>query len=67
MKTLLLATATMVLLTAAEPSYTQHKTTRNQIIGTWTVVSLKVLTASLVKYPLGESTIAITVRSKVVC
>jgi len=36
------------------PSYTQQATTKDQIIGTWKVLSLKGLTAGLVKYPLGE-------------
>jgi len=35
-------------------SYTQQATTKDQIIGTWKVLSLKGLTAGLVKYPLGE-------------
>lgn len=36
------------------PSYSQQATTKDQIIGTWTVLSLKGLTTGLVKYPLGE-------------
>lgn len=54
MKNLLLATAVILLLTTSVPSYTQQATTKDQIIGTWRVLSLKGLTAGLVKYPLGE-------------
>ena len=54
MNKLLLATVTVVLLAASVPSYTQQATTKDQIIGTWKVLSLKGLTAGLVKYPLGE-------------
>ena len=54
MNKLLLATVTIVLLAASVPSYTQQATTKDQIIGTWKVLSLKGLTAGLVKYPLGE-------------
>jgi hypothetical protein len=45
MKKLALATATIVLLATSVPSYTQQATTKNQIIGTWKVLSLKGLTA----------------------
>jgi hypothetical protein len=41
-------------LAASAPSYAQQVTTQDQIIGTWKVVSLKGLTAGLVKYPLGQ-------------
>jgi hypothetical protein len=54
MKNLLLATVAIVLLATSGPSYTQPATTKDQIIGTWKVLSLKGLTAGLVKYPLGE-------------
>ena len=49
-----LASVTIILLAASVPSYTQQATTKDQIIGTWKVLSLKGLTAGLVKYPLGE-------------
>lgn len=39
---------------ACAPSHAQQPTTPDQVIGTWKVVSLKGLTAGLVKYPLGE-------------
>jgi hypothetical protein len=54
MKNLLLAPAAILLLATSVPSYTQQATTKDQIIGTWRVLSLKGLTAGLVKYPLGE-------------
>jgi hypothetical protein len=54
MNKLLLATVAIVLLAASVPSYTQQATTKDQIIGTWKVLSLKGLTAGLVKYTLGE-------------
>jgi hypothetical protein len=54
MKKLLIATVAVVLLATSLPSYTEQTTTKNQIIGTWKVLSLKGLTAGLVKYALGE-------------
>jgi hypothetical protein len=39
---------------ASAASQAQQMTTKDQILGTWKVVSLKGLTAGLVKYPLGE-------------
>lgn len=54
MNTVLNAIAISALLAASVPSYAQHATTRDQLIGTWKVVSLKGETAGLVKYPLGE-------------
>lgn len=50
----LLATVIIVRLSASVPCYAQRATTEDQIIGTWKVVSLKGLTAGLVKCPLGE-------------
>jgi hypothetical protein len=54
MNRILNAIAISALLAASAPSYAQQVTTKDQIIGTWKVVSLKGLTAGLVKYPLGE-------------
>jgi hypothetical protein len=54
MNKLLFATVTVVLLATSVPSYTQQATTKDQIIGTWKVLSLQGLSAGLVKYPLGE-------------
>jgi hypothetical protein len=54
MNRILNAIAISALLAVSAPSYAQQVTTKDQIIGTWKVVSLKGLTAGLVKYPLGE-------------
>jgi lipocalin-like protein len=54
MNRILNAIAMGALLAASAPSYAQQVTTKDQIIGTWKVVSLKGLTTGLVKYPLGE-------------
>jgi hypothetical protein len=55
MNKLLLATVTfLLLLVAASVASAQQATTKDQIIGTWRVLSLKGLTTGLVKYPLGE-------------
>jgi hypothetical protein len=45
MNKLLLATVTIVLLATSVPSYTQQATTKDQIIGTWKVLSLQGLMA----------------------
>jgi hypothetical protein len=54
MNRILSAIAISALVAASGPSHAQQVTTKDQIIGTWKVVSLKGLTAGLVKYPLGE-------------
>lgn len=54
MNRILSVTAIIVLLAASVLSYAQQPTTKDQFIGTWKVISLKGLTAGLVKYPLGE-------------
>ena len=54
MNRILNAIAISALLAVSAPLYAQQVTTKDQIIGTWKVVSLKGLTAGLVKYPLGE-------------
>jgi hypothetical protein len=54
MKRILNAIAFSTLLAASAQLDAQQVTTKDQIIGTWRVVSLKGLTAGLVKYPLGE-------------
>jgi Lipocalin-like domain len=48
------AIAVSALLAVSAPTYAQQVTTQDQIIGTWKGVSLKGLTAGVVKYPLGE-------------
>ena len=54
MNRILNAITISALLAVSAPSYAQQVTTKDQIIGTWKVVSLKGLTAGLVKFPLGE-------------
>jgi hypothetical protein len=51
MNKLLLGTVTIVLLATSVPSYTQQATTKDQIIGTWKVLSLKGLTAGPSQVP----------------
>jgi Lipocalin-like domain len=48
------AIGALLAVSAPAPSYAQQVTTKDQIIGTWKVVSVRGLTAGLVKYPLGE-------------
>lgn len=50
-KTLLAAAA---LLAISPPTYAQQATTKQQIVGTWKVVSLKATSAGKVNHPLGE-------------
>jgi len=54
MNKLVPATLNMVLLAGSVPSHAQQATNKDQIIGTWKVMSLKRLTVGPVKYPLGE-------------
>lgn len=49
-----LSATASALLAASVPSYAQQATGKDQIIGTWKVLSLKGLSPGLVKYPLGE-------------
>jgi hypothetical protein len=53
MKKILLATI-IAVSAAAGPSQAQQKTTNDQLIGSWNVVSLKATTGDKVTYPLGE-------------
>jgi hypothetical protein len=50
----LLATAAFALVAAAAPSHAQQTTTKDQLIGSWKVLSLKATTGDKVAYPLGE-------------
>lgn len=50
----ILSAAAIALLAASVPLYAQQSTSKDQIIGTWKVLSLKGLSRGLVKYPLGE-------------
>jgi hypothetical protein len=54
MNKVLLATAAFALIAAAVPSYAQQTTTKDQLIGSWKVLSLKATTGDRVSYPLGE-------------
>jgi hypothetical protein len=54
MNKFLLATAAIAFVVAAAPSYAQKATTKDQIIGSWKVFSLKATTGDKVSYPLGE-------------
>jgi hypothetical protein len=49
----LLATAAFALVAAAVPSYAQQAP-KDQLIGSWKVLSLKATTGDRVSYPLGE-------------
>ncbi len=51
----LLASAALALLAATSaPSYGQETTTRDQLIGTWSVKTLKATTGDKISYPLGR-------------
>src|SRR6478672_10260933 len=54
MNKVLLATAAFALVVAAVPSRAQQATTKDQLIGSWKVLSLKATTGDRVSYPLGE-------------
>ena len=51
---ILLASTVVALLVASAPSRAQHATTKDQLIGTWKVETLKATTEDKVGYPLGE-------------
>jgi hypothetical protein len=40
--------------TASVPSYAQQATTRDQLVGTWKVATLKAISGDKISYPLGE-------------
>jgi hypothetical protein len=48
------AGAVVALLVTSVPSYAQHATTKDQLIGTWKVETLKATAGDKVSYPLGE-------------
>ena len=54
MNKILVAIAAVALLAAAAPSYAQQATTKDQLVGTWKVVTLKATSGDKVSYPLGE-------------
>jgi hypothetical protein len=49
-----LLAAAFALIVAAVPSNAQQATTKDQLIGSWKVLSLKATTGDRVSYPLGE-------------
>ena len=54
MRRVLIAVATFALIATTLPSYAQQATTKDQLIGSWKVLSLKATTGDKVAYPLGE-------------
>src|SRR5215471_275049 len=54
MRKVLIAVATFALIATTLPSYAQQVTTKDQLIGSWKVLSLKVTSGDKVTYPLGE-------------
>ena len=54
MRKVLIAVATFALIATTLPSYAQQVTTKDQLIGSWKVLSLKATTGDKVAYPLGE-------------
>jgi lipocalin-like protein len=55
MNKIFLATAAAVVLAVAMmPSYAEQATTKDQLIGSWRVLSLKATSGEKVSYPLGE-------------
>ena len=54
MNGMLLATAAVAVFAASAPSYAQPATTKDQLIGTWKVETLKATAGDKVIYPLGE-------------
>jgi hypothetical protein len=54
MRKVLIVVATFALIATTPPSYAQQVTTKDQLIGSWKVLSLKATTGDKVAYPLGE-------------
>jgi hypothetical protein len=54
MKNVLLATAAFALAASASPSYAQPVTSKDQLLGSWKVLSLKATTGNKITNPLGE-------------
>jgi hypothetical protein len=54
MSKILLTVIVFALVSTAAPSYAQQATTKDQLIGSWKVLSLKATTGDKVSYPLGE-------------
>jgi hypothetical protein len=47
-------TAPIAMLTASTPLYAQTATIKDQLVGTWKVVTLKATSGDKVSYPRGE-------------
>src|SRR5215510_2572030 len=54
MKNVFLAIAAFTVIAATGPSYAQQTTTKDQLVGTWRVISLKATSGDKVSRPLGE-------------
>src|SRR5262245_57091032 len=54
MRKVLITVATSALIATTPPSYAQQVTTKDQLIGSWKVLSLKATTGDKVAYPLGD-------------
>jgi hypothetical protein len=54
MKNLILAGVAVALIAVSVPADAQHKTNKDQILGTWTVDTLKATSGDQITYPLGE-------------
>jgi Lipocalin-like domain len=51
---ILLVTVAITIVSSPMPSYAQQTVTKEQLIGSWKVLSLKTTTGDKVAYPLGE-------------
>jgi len=54
MKRSLIASVTFAFVVATAPSYAQQATSKDALIGSWKVLTLKATTGDKVAYPLGE-------------
>jgi hypothetical protein len=54
MKNVILAGVAVALITASVPADAQNETSKEQILGTWTVDTLKATSEGQITYPLGE-------------
>ena len=54
MKNLILAGVAVALIAASVPADAQHETNKEQILGTWTVDTLKATSGDQITYPFGE-------------
>jgi lipocalin-like protein len=51
---ILAAIVTLVTIASSAPSQAQQETTKDQLLGTWRLLSFKAMTGDKVSYPLGE-------------